>query len=210
LESIVGEECAEELSDEHLIGLAAQGDQEAFDQVYLRYKMRLRKFINGFVEDEPSTDDLLQETFLRVYQHAGRFAPTHRFSTWLYRIATNLCLNELRRRRTRPVLSLNQQIQIAMTDSESETIELHELIPDTSYQEPADAAEAAETMQRVLEALRALSTGQREVMTMRLRDDLDYQQIADALSCSIGTVKSRAFYGIRALREKLGADEDSD
>ena len=205
-----GDEKPDELTDEQLMRLAAAGDQEAFDQLYLRYKPRLLKFITGFVQDVPTTEDLLQETFLRVYQHADKYTPTHKFSTWLYRIATNLCLNELRRRRTRPVVSLNQQIQVAMTDSESETIELHELIPDTSRQSPDDAAESAETVRRIASALGALSTSHKEVITMHLWDELNYEQIADALSCSIGTVKSRAFYGIRALRDKLGSDSDSD
>ena len=110
----------EEPTDQDLMVLVAQGDQEAFDVIYLSYKTRLRKFIADFVQDETAAEDLLQETFLRVYKNADKFASGYRFTTWLYRIATNQCLNELRRRRTHPVVSLNSQIHLAVTESESE------------------------------------------------------------------------------------------
>jgi RNA polymerase sigma-70 factor (ECF subfamily) len=193
----------DELSDGKLMKLVAEGDQDAFDQVYLRYKAKVRKFIGGFVVDDATAEDLLQETFLRVYQNAQRYRPTHKLASWVYRIATNLCLNELRRRRAHPVVSLNQQIQVAMTDSESETVELHELIPDSAAAAPSRAAESAETMQEIASALASLSSVQQEVITMRLWDELDYRQIAGALNVSVGTAKSRAFYGLRALRDKL-------
>lgn len=193
----------EEPSDQQLMRQVAQGDQDAFDGIYLRYKARLRKFIIGFVADDATAEDLLQETFLRVYQNAERYQPTSKFSSWLYRIAANLCLNELRRRRTHPLISLNQQVQFAVTESESESVELHELIPDSSFAGPGEAAESSETIREIMSALATLSNAHRDVLTMHLCDDLKYEQIAEALSCSVGTVKSRAFYGIRALRDKL-------
>jgi RNA polymerase sigma-70 factor (ECF subfamily) len=197
----------EAISDEELIQLVASGDEEAFDQVYLRYKAKLRKFIVGFIEDEPTAEDMLQETFLRVHRNAGRYEPTHKFGGWLYRIAANLCLNELRRRRTHPHISLNQQVQFAVTESESETVELHELVPDSSFVAPSRAAEESETMREIAAALDTLSAAHRDVLTMHLYDDLKYEQIAEILRCSVGTVKSRAFYGIRNLRDKLEPDD---
>lgn len=198
------EQRPEELSDQDLMRLVASGDDEAFDQVYQRYKPKLRKFIQGFVRDDASTDDLLQEAFLRVYRNAEKYEPAHKLSSWVYRIAANLCLNELRHRRTHPTISLNQQVQFQLTDTESESVELYELIPDSSSAGPDEAAEFSETLREIAEALSGLSTAHRDVLTMHLYDELKYDEIAHTLRCSIGTVKSRAFYGIRALRDRLG------
>ena len=200
------QERPEELTDQELIRLAAQGDSDAFDVIYLRYKPKLAKFIRGFVQDDSTADDLLQETFLRVYSHTEQYRPTSSFSSWIYRIATNICLNELRRRRTHPMISLNKEVQVAFTDSESETIELHELIPDTSFIGPGEAVESSETMQEIDSALGSLSSAHREVVTLRLYNELKYEQIAEILQCSVGTVKSRTFYGLRALRDKLDSE----
>jgi len=197
-----------EMTDEQLMRLVADGDDEAFDQVYLRYKARLRKFIKGFVADDATADDLLQETFLRVYRSAGSYEPAHKFAAWIYRIAANLCLNEIRRRRTHPLISLNEQVRFSLTETESETVELHELIPNVSFIAPSRAAESSETMREIAAALETLSAAQRDVLTMHLYDEMRYEQIAEILRCSIGTVKSRAFYGLRALRDKL-EDEES-
>ena len=201
-------EPVEDISDQDLMRLVAQGDQEAFDFLYLRYKARLRKFIAGFVQDETAAEDLLQETFLRVYKNAGKFTPGYRFTGWLYRIATNQCLNELRRRRTHPVVSLNSQIHVAVTDSESETVELYELIPDSSYIGPSQSAESRETRQRIMAAVEGLSPAHRQTVTLRLQGELNYEQIAGELNVSVGTAKSRIFYGLRALRERLEPEFD--
>jgi len=196
-----------EMTDEQLMRLVADGDDEAFDQVYLRYKARLHKFIKGFVADDATADDMLQETFLRVYRSARSYEPDHKFASWIYRIAANLCLNEIRRRRTHPLISLNEQVQFSLTETESETVELHELIPDLSFAGPSRAAEFSETMREIAAALDTLSAAQRDVLTMHLYDEMRYEQIAEILRCAVGTVKSRAFYGLRALRDKLEDEE---
>ena len=198
-----------ELSDAELMVLIARGDQEAFDLVYVRYKTQLSRFIAKFVQDEACADDLLQEAFLRVYRSADKFKPEGRFVGWLYRIATNLCLNELRRRRAHPQVSLNREVQFAVTDSESESVELHELIPDTATS-PGEAVEWSETQQQILSALDEISSSQREVLSMRLWDELKFEEIAGALQVSVGTAKSRAFYGLKALRDKLESLEEED
>jgi RNA polymerase sigma-70 factor (ECF subfamily) len=198
----------EAISDEQLVRLVASGDEEAFDQVYLRYKAKLRKFIGGFIEDNQAAEDLLQETFLRVYRHAERYEHTHSFAAWLYRIAANLCLNELRRRRTHPHISLNQRVQFAVTESETESVELGELIPDSSFAAPTRAAEESETMREIAAAIETLSAAHRDVITMHLLDDLKYEQIAEILRCSVGTVKSRAFYALRNLRDRLEPEQE--
>lgn len=203
------EERIEEPSDQDLLSRAAQGDSDAFDMLYLRYKPRLRKFIERFIEDDAAADDLLQETFLRVYSNADRCQPGSSFKAWIYKIATNLCLNELRRRRTHPLVSLNRQVHVSFSESESETVELHELIPDSSFIGPSEAVESAEVLEQILSAIGSLSKAHQDVLTLRLWDDLNYEQIAQLLKCSVGTVKSRAFYGLRALRDKLESDDDA-
>lgn len=199
----------EESSDQDLLSRAAQGDSDAFDQLYLRYKPRLRKFIGGFVEDDAAADDLLQETFLRVYSNADRYQPSSSFKAWVYKIATNLCLNEIRRKRAHPLVSLNRQVHVGFSESESETVELHELIPDSSFIGPSEAAESAEVLEQILSAISSLSNAHQDVLTLRLWDELNYEQIAQLLKCSVGTAKSRAFYGLRALRDKLESDDDA-
>lgn len=206
MEPGVDQERPGELSDQELICLASEGDSDAFDMLYLRYKPKLAKFIRRFIQDDSTADDLLQETFLRVYSNTEKYQPKSSFSSWIYRIATNMCLNEIRRRRTHPMISLNKEVQVAFTDSESETIELHELIPDTSFTGPGEAAESSETIQQINSALGSLSSIHREVVTYRIYDELKYEQIAEILQCSVGTVKSRTFYGLRALRDKLDSE----
>lgn len=200
----------EELPDEDLLCRIARGDREAFDVIYLRHKARLRRFIARFVQDDESAEDLLQEAFLRVLQNADKYRPVNAFTSWLYRITANLCLNELRRRRTHRSISLNAQVHVAVTDSENETIELHELIPDSSVVGPGEAAEAAETMRRIISALGTLSTAHQQVVTLRLWEELQFEQIAGLLNCSIGTAKSRAYYGLRALRDKLESELEEE
>lgn len=200
----------EDMSDRDLMRLVVRGDQDAFDLIYVRYKPRLKKFIRNFITDEEAAEDLLQEVFLKVYQNSERYRPSYRFSGWIYRIATNICLNELRRRRTHKVISLNQEVKVAVTDSENEAVELHELIPDSYFLGPSEAVESSETREQILDALSSLSSVHRQVITMHLWEDMKYEQIAEILNCSVGTVKSRVFYGLKALRGKLESKEDKD
>jgi len=190
-------------SDQELMRLCGQGNDDALDVLYRRHERALLRFIGRFLGSRQAAEDVLQETFLRVYRSAPEYQARGKFTTWLYRIASNLCLNELRQRRSRRFISLNATVSYAVTDSESEEVELQDLLPDPSAESPAEALELNETLHEIRRALDELPEGQRRVVSLYVCDDLNLREVADALECSVGTVKSRAHYGLRSVREKL-------
>jgi RNA polymerase sigma-70 factor (ECF subfamily) len=153
-------------------------------------------------------EDLAQETFLKVLQAADSYRPGARFKPWLYKIATNLCLNEVRRAKRQNVQSLNETFTLEITDQDEELLELHELLPDETATPPDQAVLRAEAHARVRRALASLSDAHRETVRLRFYEDLQYEAIAERLNCSLGTVKSRLHYALRRMRELLQQEEE--
>ncbi len=190
-------------SDENLMLRFRDGDTPAFEALVRRHRRPVYQFIlrsivrTGGVGSAAQAEDLLQETFLRVVRHADNYRREARFTTWLYTLARNLCIDASRRARHRRVLSLD-----APTGPDGEGETLMERTPDDS---PAVDRRVIgiELQGRLQRAIAALPDDQREVFLMRETADLQFKEIAAIIGTPENTVKSRMRYALEKLREAL-------
>jgi len=178
-----------------------QGDVAAFAELVARHEKPLWNFLRRFVRDPSTAEDLLQETFMRVVKGAGEWKASSKFSTWLYTIGRNLCVDHARRATHRKAVSLDGQ---SGAHAEEDAPRLHEQLSgaDPGGERRALDRELAERLDRAIAALPEL---QREVFVMRELLDLPFAEIALAVGASEPTVKSRMRYALERLRSELGA-----
>lgn len=169
-------------SDEELMLAIGRGDGAAFDALYGRFRRRLYNFILRYVQDEALAEDLFQEAFLRLLQAAPRWHPNARLSTWLYRVALNLCIDHSRKRREE---ALPDEVAEAVADGEPG---------------PQATLQAAETAAWLKAKVAGLPAEQRAVLLLRVYEGLDERQVAEIVGCPVGTVKSRLHHALRKLR----------
>jgi RNA polymerase sigma-70 factor, ECF subfamily len=184
-----------QMCDEDLMEHFQQGTLEAFDILVGRYREPLTHYVFRFVGDQRECEDLLQETFLRVYRNRHSYRRIARFSTWLYTIAGNLARSEYRKRKRRRVYSL----QGVNRDDEEYEIE----IPDNDHA-PDQAAEGTVQSRLIQEALKQIPEDIREVVVLRDVQNLAYEEIAEITGLPMGTVKSRINRGRTKLQQLLG------
>lgn len=163
----------------------------AFELIVLRYKDAIFNFIYHFVADYHRAEDISQETFLRVLINVERYKSKNSFKTWLYRIASNLCKNELRNRGRRRMLSLDDPDVDIGSFSRSRYAS-----PDTAY-------EREEMRVLVRNAVSSLPADQRMAIIMREYQYLSYEEIAAALNCSLGAVKSKIYRARQNIKQAL-------
>ena len=186
------------LTDDELIHSFVQGNEDAFMELVSKYKDPITNYIHVMIRDYERAADLAQETFLRVYRHAGAYKDTYQFSTWIYRIATNLAIDELRWRRRQNVQPLENQYRAAEEGSAQEIN-----IADTRAVLPDQALIRKERLRLISIAIESLPKKYRSVFVLKEIQDLPYEEIAAVLSCSTGTVKSRLHRARELLRKKL-------
>jgi RNA polymerase sigma-70 factor (ECF subfamily) len=192
-------------SDEALMGRVAHGGQDAFEVLLSRYEDAVITFCYAFVRDRQAAEDLAQETFLRVYRSAGRYRPLAKFTTWLYRIAANLCINELKRSRLRRAVSLDEP---AGPDPDGTRI-VERVASDA--RQPLSEAETREAHALVEQAIERLPEEQRTTLVMVEYHNLSYREIADVLGVTVSAIKMRVKRARETLREMLslfGADRE--
>ena len=173
-----------ELTDSEVVGAFLDGDQRAFMELVRRYDNRLLNFVYRTIGDRERAQDLVQETFVRVYRHLGRFDQSKKFSTWAYTIAGNLAKNELRNRSRSPLV-LFQTIK-KNWDADHRQLEWE----DTRYK-PDDLFRKRHLKEKVGEAVTQLPEHHRIVFVLRELEGKTYEEIADITGCNLGTVKSR-------------------
>jgi len=178
--------------DDDLAIRIRRGEAGAFDVLFDRFAGRLRGYLVGMVGDAATADDLLQETFLRVYRHIDRYEPRGTFAPWMFRIAGNLAITELRRRRYRRTTPLEQG---------------PEPPGDSERCDPAAIHAAGARVREVESALSRLPEPQRAVVLLRMRDGMSLEEVARTLGVPVGTVKSRLHHAVRSLREEIGIPE---
>ncbi len=178
-------------SDEDLMKRCREGDMSAFELIVLRYKDAIFNLIYHFLADYHRSQDVSQETFLRVLKNVDRYRSKNSFKTWLYRIAVNLCKNELRNRSRRKMVSLSDP------DLDVESLIGGNYIP------PDEAYENEEMRKLIQDALGNLPEDQRMAIVLREYQDLSYEEIAAALSCSLGAVKSKIHRARQSLKDIL-------
>jgi RNA polymerase sigma-70 factor, ECF subfamily len=175
-----------------------QGDVSAFAELVARHEQPLWGFLLRLVKNRATAEDLLQETFMRVVKSAPEWRPNAKFSTWLYTIARNLCVDHARAARHRSALSLDA------ADERDSSPGLHERLPgdERGAEQRALGRELTGELDR---ALAALPEAQREVFVMRELLELPFAEIALAVGTSEATVKSRMRYALERLRDALSA-----
>jgi len=173
-----------------------RGDRAAFAELVDKYKQPVMNFIFRRLRDETEAEDLAQNVFLQVYKSRGRYKQTAKFSTWLFTITHNLCLNELRRRSRHPAESLEE------THTENEEQPPRQ-IEDKSQTAAPDNVLHSELAQKIEEALDELPENQRSAILLCRQEDLSYEQIAKILRCSLSATKSLIHRGRETLKEKL-------
>jgi RNA polymerase sigma-70 factor (ECF subfamily) len=194
-------EAVRDRCDEALMLDHAAGDEAAFEELVRRHQRGLLNYIYRLVNNRQTADELTQEVFLALVKNAQRYQPTAKFTTYLYRIASNMVSKEWLRRKRRPML-LSLSSRFGRHNNEEE-----EYCP---LDHVGDArANLTETVQRqeiseaVNKALSALPEHQREAFVLRRFSDVPYEEIAQIVNAPVGTVKSRVVRAERALRPLL-------
>ena len=182
-----------QLSDERLVELSLDGDEGAFGILVRRYQRRLTAFLGQLVGDMELARELSQEAFIRAWSALERFNPKYRFSTWLFRIAHNLGIDQLRRRRllTTPLYR---------TDSGGDEVEV--VVPDLD-KDPLGHLENRILASELREVIDNLRPEYRELVLLRHFGGLSYQDIADFTEMPLGTVKNKLFRAHSVLRKAL-------
>ena len=188
-----------EKSDEALMLQIQAGDLRSFDILVKRWEKRLLNYCYRMVNDMALAEDLPQEVFLRIYRSAKTYRPTAQFSTWMYRIATNLCLDTLAKQQRRKEMPIDTYLE-----SESEGFDERLIDPSNP---PHAVVIRKETESRVRSALACLPEDQRIVVIMRHYHDLKFHEIAEILERPISTVKSRMAAGMERLSRMLSKQE---
>ena len=183
------------LSNEELIAEFNQGRLEAFELLVNRFERPLFFYTLRRIQNDEAARDVVQETFLKLTQHAHRYDPNSPLSAWLYTIARNKCIDYLRKRRHREV-SIDQSI------GADEDVNLHYFLQDDGP-DGVELAEAREIALRIDTALQEINSDQREIFLLREVHGLKFVEIADLLSISENTVKSRMRYALESLRKHL-------
>ncbi|HTK37915.1 MAG TPA: sigma-70 family RNA polymerase sigma factor [Pyrinomonadaceae bacterium] len=184
------------LSDHELIEATINGDETAFAEIVRRYRSPLTNYLYRFLNDYEEAVDIAQETFVRVYFAAERYHSGYAFSTYIYRIATNLAISETRRRKRRKLMSLTGLFQ-AEGDEETEFQP-----PDKRKLPDADLIDDEKS--RVIgRAIAALPEKYRAPIVLREIEGKTYDEIAEILQLGLGTTKSRISRARGLLKEKL-------
>jgi RNA polymerase sigma-70 factor (ECF subfamily) len=172
------------LDDTALVNAYLAGETRSFDALVDRYQARLLNFVYRIVGDRERAEDLVQEVFVRVYRHLGRFDRSKKFSTWIYTIASNLAKNELRNRSRNPLVLFT-----SMTNGWEDEERPLEFEDPTSR--PDDLFRKRHVRELVDSSVAKLPSHHREVFVLREIEGRSYEEIAEITHCNLGTVKSR-------------------
>jgi RNA polymerase sigma-70 factor, ECF subfamily len=183
-------------TDLELMLRVSRGDTESFELLLRRHRAPLVSYLVRMVQDRALAEDLGQEVFLRVYQARQRYQPEARFTTWLYRIATNLALNAIRDRRTEAVAADPMEGEEPGNGSQLDRV------PDSRPTAEQQLAES-DRQRLIRQAIEALPENQRAAVILHKYHEVDYRQIAKVLKVSEGAVKSLLFRAYESLRLRL-------
>lgn len=188
----------EKVTEQSLVMRCREGDLGAFDILYRKYSTPLVGFLDRMIHDTGLAEDLFQETFIRVLENIERYNPAYRFSTWIYKIATNLCLNELKRRQRE--ITINGTYKDSNDTVYKETAELRIASSDET---PIEHLELKETQEFIQKLLDMLPDKCRVSFLLRFYYDMTYDEIAYIEECAVGTIKSRVHYGLAHIRKMI-------
>jgi RNA polymerase sigma-70 factor (ECF subfamily) len=184
-------------SDVQLMLDVKAGDEQSFELLLRKYRTPLVNFLYRMVRDSAVAEDLAQEVFLRVYRARKNYAASAKFTTWMFRIATNLALNSVRDNRNRHMeISMDQAVVVG--DDERSAMEVPDLTPTVEQ-----VLVARSRSEMILRAIDALPEKQRAAVLLHKYQELDYDEIARILECSESALKSLLFRAYETLRTAL-------
>lgn len=178
-----------ELDDVDLVSAAVGGNREAFDVIVARHRRAVYQVCYRFVNNHEDASDLAQDAFVRAWRGMKNFKGQSALSTWLYRIAVNVCLN-----------------RVSARTVATEPIESTELVADARIEGAQHAMIREERAVAVRKAIAELPRKQRATLILRAYHDLSHQQIADILGSSVGAVKANFFHALANLKKNLGSE----
>nr|WP_026264194.1 RNA polymerase sigma factor SigW [Paenibacillus terrigena] len=174
--------------------LARKGDQRAFAEIVELYKDKIFHLAYRMLSNRHEAEDVVQDTFLRVYKNLDRYDENQKFSTWIYRIGTNLCIDRLRKRK--PTYSLDAEM------NDQEGVDGYSILP-SDDRTPESELLLSETQQLIRQAIESLPAKYKTVMVLRYLQELSLQEISDVLDMPVTTIKTRVHRGREYLRKKL-------
>jgi RNA polymerase sigma-70 factor (ECF subfamily) len=184
------------VADNKLISAYLEGNEYAFEVLVGRYQNRLVNYLNRLIQDFDMSVDLAQEAFIRVYRNADRYEGQYQFSTWLYRIATNLAIDEMRRRERKGRVFFHNVMNWIQRDDGAY------VLPDLRHS-PEKTFDQSEKLTRLQGAIDSLPEKYRLAFVLKEAQEFSYEDTSRILGVSLGTVKSRVHRAKMLLREKL-------
>ena len=179
------------------MGKIAQGDRHAFALLVRRHQGRILNLIFRFIGDRTQAEDVAQDVFVRLWQASKDYKPTAKFTTWVYRITANLCLDLLKSAHHRQIFT-QMDVHAEVLDKGHDVF-----LPSNNTRSPEDLLLAEEKSRLISAALTSLPTNQRLAVILKKCDGLSYHEIASVLECSISAVESLLVRAKKNLREKL-------
>lgn len=178
-----------------LVAKSKKGDIIAFEELIIGYEKKAYNIAYRMMGNEEDAKDMAQEAFIKIYKSIKNFREESSFSTWLYRIVTNVCLDEIRKRKRNNTLPLEVNVE---NDKGTAYIEIG-----ADKETPEDVYERMEKRQLILNAINSLNEDYKTVIVLRDIQGFGYEEIASMLNCSLGTIKSRINRARNALKGKI-------
>jgi len=188
-----------EKTDEVLMDEVAHGDLTGLETLIGRYKHKMLHYLSRTVEDAVLAEDLFQEVFLRVYKSREKYRFPLKFSTWLYTIARNLCLNEMEKRGLRKSVSLSE---FRGSSEEGDSLTVEETLA-SETEDPLAQLQSKDRREIVQKALMELPEEQRTLLFLNAYEGMSYEEISGIVGCSRGAVKVRFFRAYRELEKHM-------
>ena len=191
-----------ENSDEELIASFQQGNSEGFEKLVGRYSTPLYRFIYRLLKDEGESQDLVQETFLRVYRNSSQYNPQYPFRVWIYSIASHLAINILNSARRRRIFSFWGNSKHERNQDQEQGTSPEEQIADTK-KNPEEEFEHQQTCASVQQAVNKLNPRQKLALTLNKMEGLSYKEIAEVMDINLSAVESLIFRGKQKIQQEL-------
>ena len=183
--------------DEELIEDVKNGSMDSFKELYDRYKTKIYNFIYRLVEDKQSAEDCTQDVFIHLYKMAARYAPTAKFSSWLYKMAKNLALDMIRKRKIRTAVSLD-----APVNADDDSASLGELLASQGL-DPEKAAESNELIKLVRKGISKLNDMDKQIILLCDMERLSHKEVGEILDYSTETVTVKLYRARQQLAKIL-------
>ena len=186
------------LTDHELVALAQKGNEKAYRELLGRYQRPVFSLIYRMLRDREQAEDLAQETFVRVFNHIDRYDPKYKFSSWIFKIATNLTIDHIRKKEVATVSIDGSRYAVTADEIEASTISVA-----SDDENPEELLEAKELGSSIEEAIGSLRAEYRTAILLRHVEGREYQEIADIMGLPLGTVKTFIHRARKELQGKL-------